>query len=83
MQASEPLEALDEWSKQPAYDGGVVEAPTWVIEVAPGTFDGTVDRLKGEGVIAFDDPVEQDGHRMFWVRDPMGNTLEIYEAPAA
>ena len=75
---SSPVAPLTNWSRSPGWDGGTVDAPSWVFEVGPEAFD----RLLGR----FPEPSTQrrtseDGSlRELFVMDPMGRTVEIYSS---
>ena len=83
IRTSNPLPTINEWAKQPAYRGGALETHSWVVTVPEIEFQATVARLKNGGVPCFqDEPVSpQPGHWQFYVKDPMGNTIEIYSEP--
>ena len=80
IRGSSPQPVLSEWARQPAYRGGKIEAPSWVIQVSPKDFPVVVLRLKAAGVPEFQkEPMTpKPGYAMFFVRDPMGTTIEIY-----
>src|SRR5687768_10085772 len=42
---SSPVAPLTEWSRSPGWDGGTVDASSWVFAVAPKAFDRLLDRL--------------------------------------
>lgn len=75
-----------DWARQPSYAEGVLEIPSWVIQVAEADFASIVERLKADAdVICLSDTVREarPGHQSFWVRDPMGTTIEVYAASEA
>lgn len=75
-----------EWAVQPAFtwerQEGTAFVPSWVVEVPPSAFETTLQRMESDGVKPYTDPVvREDGHKQFFVMDPMGHTVEIYSAP--
>jgi len=80
IRANTPITEHSAWAKQPGYDGGTLEVPSWVITVSHTQFDGIVNAIKAADVPCYQDtPTEpRPGHRSFWVRDPMGVTVELY-----
>lgn len=81
IRAEETLPVQAEWTKQPSYNDGKLVLPSWVIQVDYADFDAVVARLNAaEDVPCLETtPREpQQGHKAFWVRDPMGVTIEIY-----
>lgn len=77
MRASEPLPIPTTWAKQPSLPIGTLENPSVLIAVSPEEFITIVNRLKSADVPSYeDDPTA----KQFFVRDPMGTTVEIYVA---
>lgn len=85
VRAKDPLQT--EWAIQPAFSwegqAGTASIPSWQLNVPAGDFDGIVARLLSAGVERFRaEPIEWEGAKQFFVRDPMGNTVEIYTEPS-
>lgn len=81
IRADDPLPVHTDWGRQPSYQDGKLNVPSWVIQVDYAQFDTVIDRLKSAKDVPCleDSPREpQAGHKAFWVRDPMGVTIEIY-----
>lgn len=71
------------WAVQPGWDGGTEPRVSWSIDVGPEKFRPTVAALKDSGAECFaaDPRWCQDSYWAFPVRDPMGNTVEVYCTP--
>jgi catechol 2,3-dioxygenase-like lactoylglutathione lyase family enzyme len=71
------------WADQPAYDGGSEYVASWSVEVPTEEFPATVARLREAGVECFaaEPDWRVDSYWGFTVKDPMGNTVEVYSAP--
>jgi len=74
-----------EWALQPGYDGGRAAVTSWSILVAAEAYAATVARLKAANVPRWRDAPDWrvDSYWGFTVRDPAGNTVEVYVIPAA
>lgn len=75
------LPVTDDWGRQPSYAEGVLNVPSWVIEVPMAKFDAIIERINAASdIITLEDTPRSPraGHRSFWVRDPMGTTIEIF-----
>ncbi len=70
----------DGFAKQPGWEGGDMESISWSVAVPEEDFAATVQRLRELDVeAAFEDPQwQQDSYWSYPVRDPMGNTVEVY-----
>jgi catechol 2,3-dioxygenase-like lactoylglutathione lyase family enzyme len=75
--------AREGWADQPGYDGGTTFVTSWSVEVPAGEFAATVARLREAGVACFaaDPDWRVDSYWGFTVKDPMGNTVEVYATP--
>ena len=72
-----PLAPTTEWSRSPGWDGGTLDAPSWVLQVAPDAFDRLLDRLPES--MPRQTRTSDDGTlREVFLMDPMGRTVEIY-----
>lgn len=80
MRATTTLPVYTEWAKQPGYQGGSLETPSFTLAVPPDQFEAIVDQLKVAEVPAFyETPLSTTpDNKQFFVQDPMGNTVEIY-----
>jgi len=82
IRANTPITEHRAWAKQPGYKDGTLEVPSWVITVPHDKFDQIVETAThSDSMIPCyqDTPSEpRPGHHSFWVRDPMGVTVEIY-----
>ncbi|MBI4575219.1 MAG: hypothetical protein HY722_03035 [Planctomycetes bacterium] len=79
-----PIQVPEAFAMQPGWEGGTVETTSWSIEVPEASFAATVERLRAAGTPAHAErPMWfQDSYWGFPVRDPMGNTVEVYTTPA-
>lgn len=75
--------ARADWADQPAYDGGTTFVTSWSVEVPEEEFAAVVARLREAGVECFAEEPDWrvDSYWGFTVKDPMGNTVEVYAAP--
>jgi hypothetical protein len=80
MRGSAPLPVEAGWAKEPAYREGTVEAASTVIQLEPAEFDAAVARAKAKSVEAKWDAPRAMGKdaRAYFLRDPMGRTVELY-----
>lgn len=78
MRAPTELPVAQGWAQTPAYDGGSTYDPSWVFEVLPEEFDDVVKRLRQQRSPEQGDPSGSAGGRAFFVKDPMGKTVEIF-----
>lgn len=69
-----------EWAKQPGYRDGISEIHSWVLTLSPEEFSAAVSRLQtSDSALLTDSTISpQPGHKQFFVRDPMGRTIELY-----
>jgi catechol 2,3-dioxygenase-like lactoylglutathione lyase family enzyme len=83
FRAVEKLPVLDEWASQPGWPGRTLEVNSWAIQIPYEDFAEVYEKLKGEGVTLFKPEPEwrQDSYWGLSVRDPMGNTVEVYATP--
>jgi catechol 2,3-dioxygenase-like lactoylglutathione lyase family enzyme len=83
FRADEKLPVLDEWASQPGWAGGTLEVNSWAIQIPYEDFAEVYEKLKGEGFPLFKPEPEwrQDSYWGLSVRDPMGNTVEVYTTP--
>ena len=73
-----PMTPLTEFSRSPAWDGGSIEAPSWVLRVEPHEFEGIVERLLNARVKFETRIFEERGLHEVYALDPMGRTVEVY-----
>lgn len=81
MRVEKSLPVTAEWAVQPSYTEGTAHVPSWVIQIPYDAFDATIDRIKAsDTTIRLEDSIRspREGHKSFWVRDPMGTTIEIF-----
>ena len=80
IRANTPITEHSAWAKQPSYPDGTLEVPSWVITVDESAFDDIVAKIQASDLPTYkDNPTEpRPGHRAFWVRDPMGVSIELY-----
>jgi catechol 2,3-dioxygenase-like lactoylglutathione lyase family enzyme len=83
FRAGEELPVLAEWAWQPGWAGGTLEINSWAIQIPQEDFAEVYGKLKEEGVPLFKPEPEwrQDSYWGLSVRDPMGNTVEVYTTP--
>jgi hypothetical protein len=79
-----PMPVESGWHAQPGWEGGTREGVSWSIEVPPEMYAATVERLLEAGAPHFFDQPQwlQDCYWGFPVKDPMGNTVEVFTTPA-
>lgn len=78
-EVSQPV--LQDWSVQFSYTEGNLYQPSWAVEIPYQDFEQTIKQIIDDGNIPYleeDYRTPRDGHLCFWVRDPMGTTIEIY-----
>ncbi len=85
FRAPAPLPVRETWAVQPGWDGGTECSFSWSLSVPELDFAGTVERLRAASVPQFHPrPIWcQDSYWGFPVRDPMGNTVEVFLTPYA
>lgn len=71
---------LDGWGAQPGWPGGKLSTTSWSVEVSEEQYAATVARLQEADVPLYSEQPMwcQDCYWSFPVRDPMGNTVEVY-----
>jgi len=77
------MPVLMDWTGQPGYEGGPIEATSWAINIPEEDFAAMYKKLKDSGVKAFSE-IPQWRQKSYWgysVMDPMGNTVEVYTSP--
>ncbi len=81
--AENPVEVLEAWSDQPGWMGGVLPRVSWSVGVPPEQLDAVARRLTAAGAPTWSAVPfwAQDSYWSFPVRDPMGNTVEVYALP--
>jgi catechol 2,3-dioxygenase-like lactoylglutathione lyase family enzyme len=77
------LEVLAGWADQPGYEGGTSFVTSWSVEVPEAKFADAVERLRVAGVECFSQNPTWcvDSYWGFYVKDPMGRTVEVYTIP--
>jgi catechol 2,3-dioxygenase-like lactoylglutathione lyase family enzyme len=89
MPGETPVPVIEEWGVQPGWEGGTREGVSWSLEVPEANFAATVAKLAEAGAAAFAPKPgwQQDSYWSFPVRDPQGNTVEVFctvkERPAS
>ncbi|MDD4664150.1 MAG: VOC family protein [Caldisericia bacterium] len=83
FRTEKPLPVIEEWAMQPGYPGGTKEVISWSIEIDEGVFPDLIEKIKLEKIPVFQEKPEfrQDSYWGFSVKDPMGNTVELYYVP--
>jgi catechol 2,3-dioxygenase-like lactoylglutathione lyase family enzyme len=82
MRGSKPVAVESGWARQPGWNEGTLESASLVIQLAPADFDAAVARARAKGADVFKpEPVVAKGQRQFFLRDPMGRTVELYDGP--
>jgi catechol 2,3-dioxygenase-like lactoylglutathione lyase family enzyme len=77
FESKSPLPVLTEFSRQPGWEGGILERPSCSIEYPPTEFQACVKRLQDAGIVsARPQPECRGSYWAFPVLDPMGNTVE-------
>ena len=77
------VEVMEGWADQPGYQGGATFATSWAVELPAAEFAEAVERLKADGVESrYPDPEWcVDSYWGFYVKDPMGRTVEVFHTP--
>jgi len=77
------VEVLAGWADQPGYGGGTTFVTSWAVEVPTAKFAEVVEGLRTAGVECFSADPEWcvDSYWGFYVKDPMGRTVEVYSTP--
>lgn len=75
-----PVPKIDEWAVTPAYCGGSAYVSSWVLEVGRNEFETLISQLRDAGVESWGEPGDSPGGLAFFVRDPMGKTIEIFSS---
>jgi len=80
---TKPTPVIAGWHAQPGWEGGEVEGVSWSIEVPSEDYAATVEKLKAASVPCYFALPRwlQDSYWGFPVKDPMGNTVEIFNLP--
>ncbi len=83
FRAQKGCASLTEWADQPGYQAGPLEVTSYAVQVPWEDFAATVERLKAGGAPTLTAAPEwrMNSHWGFTVRDPMGNTVEVYAVP--
>ena len=83
FKAENPVEVLEDWSDQPGWMGGNLPRVSWSIGVPVDELGAVAERLAKGGAPTWSaEPFwAQDSYWSFPVRDPMGNTVEVYSIP--
>ncbi|HOI25420.1 MAG TPA: hypothetical protein PK581_07505 [Caldisericia bacterium] len=84
FRADTPQAISSEWACQPGYSGGTREVTSWAIEIEESKFEEVVEKCKEEKYPLFQEEPQfrQESYWGFTVRDPMGNTVELYYVPS-
>jgi len=79
VETENELPTIEQFARQPNYDGGELDEPSFVVNVPPDRFDGIAQAIVTAGITVYNDVilVPQVGQRALVVRDPMGNTIQI------
>jgi catechol 2,3-dioxygenase-like lactoylglutathione lyase family enzyme len=82
--ADTPIGQIQGWHAQPGWEGGTLEGVSWSVEVPPELYAATVQRLLDGGVEHYFDKPQwfQNNYWGFPVKDPQGNTVEVFCLPA-
>jgi catechol 2,3-dioxygenase-like lactoylglutathione lyase family enzyme len=78
-----PLPVQDGWAWQPGGGGGDKPYASWSVEVPEAAFRGVLAKL-AEAAATMQSPKpdwRQDSYWGIMVKDPMGNTVEVYTTP--
>jgi catechol 2,3-dioxygenase-like lactoylglutathione lyase family enzyme len=72
------------WANQPGWTGGDISCMSWSVLVPEGDYMALVERIAAADVAAFT-PQPQWLMDSYWgwaLKDPAGNTVEVYAEPA-
>lgn len=74
---------IKEWAWQPGYKGGSGNLTSWSIELEMDSFKKALLGLKKTGAPLLNEKPEwrRDSYWGLTVKDPMGNTIEVYTTP--
>lgn len=72
-----------DWAWQPGYKGGTANIASWTIKFNDVEFRKALAKIKSEQVESLKDTPEwrHDSYWGYTVKDPMGNTIELYTVP--
>ena len=73
-----PTTPITDFSRSPAWDGGSLDAASWVLKVEASEFDSIVDRLRIVDAKFETRTFYERGLREVYALDPMGRTVEVY-----
>ncbi|MCC7478087.1 VOC family protein [bacterium] len=78
--SSYPMLLQDGFAQQPGWEGGILESISWSVAIPEADYAETIARVRESGAEAvFETPQwQQDSYWSYPVRDPMGNTVEVY-----
>lgn len=76
---------IKEWAWQPGYKGGAGNLTSWSLGFPESEFRNLFERLKSNKIeMLFPKPEwRRDEYWGLSVKDPMGNTLELYTVPSS
>jgi hypothetical protein len=75
--ADPPLPVPTQFSRQPGWEGGTLQQPSWSLEYSAADFRACVQRLQAAGgPLRQPQPECRGSYWAFPVLDPMGNTVE-------
>lgn len=77
FQADRTLPVIEDWARQPGWEGGKQPHISWSVEYGKKAFKRVCARLKEAGVASFHDNPMWVGYWSYPVRDPMGHTVEL------
>ena len=68
------------WAAQTGYPEGTEDVGSWSVKIPQANFKEVILKLKEENVPIFKEEPElrQESYMGFTVKDPMGNTVELY-----
>lgn len=77
------LPVFKEWAWQPGYKGGSGNITSWSIEFPETEFRNLYERIKSSKVEMLNSQPEwrRDSYWGLTIKDPMGNTIELYTTP--
>ena len=82
-ESEDKIKVQSDWAVQPGYQGGKGTTASWSIVISAEEFPKVVSRLQKAGVATFTKAPTYTPNK-YWsfpVKDPMGNTVEIYYVP--
>ena len=82
MQVKEKLPIKTGWAKGPTFPQGTTYDISWTIKInGEEEFNQIIEKIsKNNFEMHSDNPISFNGVKAYYIKDPMGNTVEIYHS---